>query len=350
MLAPVTHILALANVRRARVLSEKGRVLVRVGQNISANEVIAEAPSRRKHLLLDIRQALGLDHGKFSRKLIARNVGDKLQKGDLIAETGGLFKRVVRAPADSEVIAASGSKVLLEISNSPVKLLAGMSGKVTEVIPDRGAILEANGAFLQGVWGNNQIDMGILFVKAKNPNDEFTKNDLDVTMRGAVVFDGHCSQADALLKAADLHLRGLILGSMTSDLIPVALQLKLPVILLEGFGRLPVNEVAYKILSTNAKRDISLNAAMWNRFTGQRPEVLISLPTQGGLPPETDEFQPGQTVRIQSEPYASRVGVLDEVLLQPIQLPNNLRTRAAAVRLEKNELVTVPLNNLDVLE
>lgn len=350
MLAPVTHIIALANVRRARMLSEKGRVLVRVGQKVGAIDVIAEAPSRREHILLDIRRSLGLDRSKFSRKLIARKVGEKLQEGDLIAEAGGIFKRVVRAPTDCEIIVVSGSKVLLEVSHPPVKMLAGITGEVVEVIPDRGAILEANGALLQGVWGNEQINMGLLFVKAESPDDEFTKDDLDITMRGAVVFDGHCSQVDALRMAAELPLRGLILGSMSSHLVSVARQLEFPLILLEGFGRIPVNNTAYKILTTNAKRDISLNAAMWDRYTGERPEVLISLPAQGGTSPETDEFQPGQLVRIHSEPYTSLVGELDEVLLEPVVLPNGLRTAAATVRLENNELVTVPLNNLDVLE
>ncbi|MCJ7623595.1 MAG: hypothetical protein MUO76_08820, partial [Anaerolineaceae bacterium] len=308
------------------MLSEKGRVLVRVGQKVGANDVIAEAPSRSEHILLDIRRSLGLGRNKFSRNLIGRKVGESLQEGDLIAEAGGIFKRIVRAPSDCEVIAISGSKVLLEVAHTPVKLLAGISGEVVEVIPDRGAILDANGALLQGVWGNQQINMGILFVKAERPDDEFTKDDLDVSMRGAIVFGGHCSQVDALLKAAELPLRGLILGSMTSDLVPVASQLDFPLILLEGFGRLPVNNAAYKILTTNSKREISLNAASWNRHTGERPEALISLPAQGGSSPETGEFQPGQLVRIHSEPYASLVGKLDEVLSEYVVLPNNLRT------------------------
>jgi hypothetical protein len=332
------------------MLSEKGRVLVRVGQKVGAVDIIAEAPSRREHILLDIRRSLGLDRSKFSRELIARKVGEKLQEGDLIAEAGEIIKRVVRAPSDCEIIAVSGGKVLLEVSHTPVKMLAGITGEVMEVIPDRGAILEANGALLQGVWGNKQIDMGILFVKAESPDDEFTKDDLDVTMRGAVVFDGHCSQVDALHMAAELPLRGLILGSMTADLVPIARELDFPLILLEGFGRLPVNNAAYKILTTNVKREISLNATMWDRHTGERPEVLISLPAQGGSPPETAEFQPGQLVRIHSEPYASMVGELNEIHLEPVLLPNNLRTVAATVRLENSELVTVPLNNLDVLE
>ncbi len=36
----------------------------------------------------------------------------------------------------------------------------------------------------------------------------------------------------------------------------------LPVLVLEGFGRRPMTPAAYKLLSTNIKREVSLNAEM----------------------------------------------------------------------------------------
>ena len=43
-----------------------------------------------------------------------------------------------------------------------------------------------------------------------------------------------------------MPLRGLLLGSMTADLQAVAEKMSYPIILIEGFGHLPLNSAAFK--------------------------------------------------------------------------------------------------------
>ncbi len=332
------------------MLSGKGSVLVRVGQKLSAVDVVAEEHPRGSHLLLDVPSALGISRGKFSKNIIVRKVGDRLVEGDIIAEYRKMFNRVLRAPAASEILMISNGVILLEMEEDAVQLKAGFSSTVVEVIPDRGVILEASGALIQGIWGNNRINMGLLTPLADSPSGELAVNRLDISLRGAVGLAGHCRDKAALLAAAELPLQGLILGSMTADLVGTALQLEIPVILLEGFGRIPINQTAYKILSTNAKRDVCLNAAALDRYLGDRPEVLIPLPATADFPPETDVFKYGQTVRVLSRPHLSATGTLEEVIYEPVLLANGLRSRVASVRLENNERVSIPFANLEVLE
>src|SRR5512136_949312 len=104
MLAPVTHILALTNIRRARSLSMPGNVLVRPGQKVSAADVIAQARVPSGHILLDIRRGLGIQSISAAERCIVRQQGDKLEKGDVIAESGGLFARTIRATTDGEIV------------------------------------------------------------------------------------------------------------------------------------------------------------------------------------------------------------------------------------------------------
>ena len=350
MISPITHIKPLACIRRARMLETEGFVRVRVGQKVSAVDVIAEVALGDKHLLLDIRRSLGISRSVNIREVLKHKIGDKLQEGDLIAEFGSMFKRVVTAPAESIIVAVSGGKVLLEMQQTTSRLLSGITGQVIEVFPGRGAVVETNGSLIQGVWGNGRINMGTLLVKAPQQDHEFTKEDLDVSMRGAVVFSGHCSSKEPLQAAADLPLRGLILGSMTSDLIPFVEKLDFPVILLDGFGCMPVNTAAFKVLSTSEKREISLNSARWTRLTGERPEIFIPLPANGQIPVETGSFQPGQRVRVQMPPFSGRIGVIEKIYTEPYQLSNNLREKAAEIRFENQKQVAVPLSNLDMLE
>ena len=113
-------------------------------------------------MILDIRRGLGIPSISAAERCIVRQQGDKLEKGDVIAESGGLFSRIIRAPAEGEIILISDGQVLLQVRSTSLEVKAGLAGTVTELIQDRGAVVETNGALIQGVWGNGRIDSGLL--------------------------------------------------------------------------------------------------------------------------------------------------------------------------------------------
>ena len=350
MLAPVTHILPVTHIQRARRLPSNGRVLVRTTQKVNGTDVIAESHQEGKHVLVNVRRALGLASTKDTESLIERKVGEKIQKGDVIARAGKFLPKVVRSPEDGEIVAINNGQVLLEVDSKVYQLKAGFSGNVIQLLPDRGAIIETHGVLVQGIWGNNQIDQGVMLVLAQTADESLKRDRLDVSMRGAVILGGNCADAEALKMANELPLRGLILGGLEAGLIPLANKLVFPLIVLDGFGPVPMNAAAFKLLSTNEKRDTCLNAAAWNLSSGDRPEIIIPLPVEGNLPKETDDFKPDQEVRIQGAPYTGQIATLVRVRPWLTALPNGLRVPAADVRLESNEVVSIPLANLDVLE
>jgi hypothetical protein len=229
-------------------------------------------------------------------------------------------------------------------------LKAGINGTVVEVMPNRGAMIETAGVLVQGVWGNQRIEQGVLLVVARTPEDEFTTSRIDVSMRGAIVLAGPCVDAQVLHAAVELPLRGLILSSLSADLLPLASSLKMPIIVLEGIGRIPLNAEAYRLLTSNSKRDVCVNAAAFNAMTGERPEVVIPLPSTGELPNDTANFSPGKRVRIFRPPLAGTTGILTAVKPGLTLLPNGLKALAAEIKLENNDIVIMPLANLDVLE
>ena len=349
MLSPVTHILPLTSIRRVRMLPVEGRVLVRSGQTVTANDIIAEAYIQPDHILLDIQSVLGTRHKKGAGQ-IERKSGERVEEGDIIAASRGLFRKEIRAPAKGAIAAMSSGQVWLKVHDTPHQLKAGYAGKVAEVIPDRGVILEVSGVLVQGVWGNTKINIGPLAVAASSPDDKFSPDRLSGSMRHSIVLAGFCNNAKVLKAAQELSIRGLILGSMASDLIPVANHLEIPIILLEGFGRTPINNFAYKLLTTNEKRLASINAAPWNPATGDRPEIVIPLPASGEVAAETDIFKTGQSVRINTPPYNGQVGKLEALLPGMTQLPNGIRTRSATILLENSAQITIPLANMDVIE
>jgi hypothetical protein len=347
MLAPITHFLALSNIRRTRLLPFPGRVLVKAGQKVNAAEVIAETHLPNKHHLLDVRRAFGVS-GIIADSLITRQKGEHLLKGDVVAETGKVFSRVIRAPVDGSIVAISNGQILIEASDAPLQLQAAMPGVIREVIQEQGAVVEVNGVLLQGIWGNGKIDFGLLHLHSTNPEAPLMIEEIDPILRGGVLAGGYCGDSASLQALADSSLRGLILSSIHPDLISLVGKMKFPVIILEGFNRQPFNPAAFNLLISNEKKDVSLNAAAWNQINGERPEIIIPLPDSGMLATEYDEVAPGLTVRIQGAPYANLIGTVLEVYPQTT-LPNGLRCQAAEIRLADKERVLVPISNLEII-
>lgn len=349
MLAPVTHILPLTFIRRSRTLPVPGQLEVRPGQKVNASDVVAVAHIPSGHMSLDIRRSLGIPRASAAERCIIRQQGDRLEKGDIIAEAEGVFSRIVRAPVNGEVVSISGGKVLLRVRTTEIDVRAGFNGMVSELVSDFGAVIETSGSLVQGVWGNGRIDSGLLFWVTQSPDDEFTRQQIDVSMRGAVVLGGHCSDPEALRAAAELPLRGLILASMTAGLIPLASSLNFPILVVDGFGRLPLNACAFDLLKNSEKRDVSINAA-FDQASGERPELVIPLPAEGQVAKDTDYFAPGQLVRIQGMPYTGKVGTIVQLRKGSFTLPNGLKVQAADVNIDGDTRITVPLANLEVIE
>ncbi len=350
MLASITHILPLTTIRRERVLPLPGKIVVRKGQKVSASDPVAEVNLAPEHLLLDLARGLGLPAEEADEHIQCK-VGDLLAEGDIVAGPVGIARRVVRTPKRARVVLLGGGQAMLEVQSQPFELKAGLSGDVIELISDRGVIIETQGALIQGVWGNGKIDFGLMFVLARSPEDILSADQLDVSMRGSIVLAGHCADPDVLKTAQDMPLRGLILGSLSPALLPVANKMPYPIMLLEGFGNIPMNSAAYKLLSTNERREVSVNAEPWDPYTGSRPEVVIPLPTSGNVirPLEAGYFEAEQQVRVISAPYQGKIGTIANLDPGLYMFPNGIRALAAQVHLETGEDAVIPLANLEVL-
>ena len=351
MLAPVTHVLPLTTIRRERLLPVTGHVVVRKGQKVNSADVLAEANLTPQHVLLDVARGLGITT-KRADEHIQRNAGELVSDGDIIAGPVGWTSRVVRAPCSGKVIRTGKGKVLLEIEGPPFQLKAGVPGVVSSLVTDRGAVIETSGALVQGVWGNGGIDYGLLHVLISRPEDVLTVDRLDGSLRGAVILAGFCGEAGVIQAAAELSLRGLILASMAASLVPLATTIPFPIVVLEGFGLLPLNRVAFNLLTLNERREVALNAQPYEPYANIRPEVVIPLPvTNSPLEPQEGAvFSLSKSVRVLRAPSHSQVGTIIALPSSVVLFPSGIRSLAAQVCLENGKEAFFPLANLEVLE
>ncbi len=348
MYAPVIHYLMQTNIRRDRVLPSSGRVLVSPGQKINTLDPVAEAPNPTGHFFMDIRKTLKVD-AETATGLIQRKKGERLAKGDILAETGGTFSRVVRVPSDCMIKEITAGVVIMETRGEPVQVQAGLPGFVRELHVDRGATIESGGALVQGVWGNCRNGEGSLMILCDSPDQELTVQQLESSVQDSIAVAGFCYSGEVIRVAAEMQLRGLILSSINPDLLGLVDNLPFPAMLIEGFGKIPMNPAAFSIFHENEKHDAAISASRWDQSSGERPEVLVPFQSQALEPPEVDEFAPGQNVHIKLPPFSGEVGTILGRNQGLTNLSNGLRAPAAVVRKQNGESITVPLANLELI-
>ncbi|MBA4419841.1 MAG: hypothetical protein C0391_01710 [Anaerolinea sp.] len=327
-----------------------GMVLVTAGQKVNATDVIAETRLANQHLLLDVAQTLGIaPHHTHDYLNVAIN--QVVAKGDVIAGPVGFPPRSLRSPQDGKVVHINDGKILLELESQPYQLQAGLEGVIQKVVPERGAILETYGALVQGMWGNGRIAQGNLKRFAPSTGSELTCDDLEGDLSGSILLSGHISRAETIKCCKEYSIRGLILASLPASLVPLAAQCNFPIIILEGFGKIPMNSAAFKILSANEGKEIAVNASGWERYSDTRPEVIIPLPAtfETNFPLTDAILTPGQSVRINSSTMKGIIGKLIALNKEQAVLANGLKVPVATIHLENGESICVPLANLEVL-
>jgi hypothetical protein len=351
MFLPVTKFLPSILLKRSRLLPSPGRVVARKGQKVNANDIIAEANLTPQHLMLDLSKGLGIPVKKLD-KYLERHVGDRVSEGDVIAGPVGLTHRIVRAPAPGQVVLINSGQVLLELDSPPFELRAGLPGVVAELIPERGALIESSGTLIQGIWGNGQINSGLVRSLLDRPENVLTSDRMDVSFRGAVVISGYCEDEAVLEHAADLPLRGLVLSSLASKLVPLAAELQFPVLVVEGFGLLPWNSVAFNLLSGLDQTEVAINAETWDPVNNQRPELLILEPsTSSATEPEGwTELTVGQHVRVIASSNHGRVGIVSQAYPRLETFPSGMKAQSVKVSFENGNTAMVPVANLEALD
>lgn len=350
MLAPIHHILGLTSIVRERVLPISGNVTVRLQQKVSANDIVAETKWAREHVLLDIARLLNVSP-HVAERLVTCKVNDQLQADAEIAKGKGLFAKSIKTPRAGHVVAVGGGQVLMAVGETKIELRAGIPGTIIQILPSKGVVIQTSGGLIQGVWGNGRIASGSLVNLADTPDAVLTPARLDVSLRGSIILAGMIKDIETLEAATELSVRGLIVSSIYPSLLSKAREMNYPILVTDGFGSLPMNSAAYKLLSTNAKRDVTINAEVYDRYTGAKPEVIIPLPTSTDplTPNETEEFMIGSQIRMRRPPFMGMIGSITTIKHGLTTLPSGLQAQSAEVKLENGETVIAPLVNLEVV-
>ena len=367
---PGLKVLHHAKVEKNRRLPIKGEITKQVGDLLKPEDVVATTVLPGNVQMLKVANVLNIGPADVPDVMLVKE-GDKVEKGQMIAETEGLFgffKSDVKSPIDGTVESISDvtGQVVMREAPIPVEVDAYMSGMVKEIIPDEGVIVEADAAFIQGIFGIGGESRGTMEILVDNREQELTTDLLNESHKGKIVVGGSFVSLETYKKALSLQIAGIVVGGFNYyDLeeilgytLGVAItgseDLVTSLIVTEGFGNIRMGSRTFDLLNKENGKFVSINGATQIRAGVIRPEIVI--PLQKNEIPETAVYQSddrgigeGSLVRIIRAPYFGKMGEVVSLPPELQQMESETMVRVAEVKIDSG-ILNIPRANLEMVE
>ena len=360
-----------AMVRRRRMLSLPGTVLVATGETVRANQAVARAELPGKVYPVNLANQLGVAPDEIHEYLI-KKAGDQVQKDEILAENKPLikwFKTEILSPVTGVVESVSNvtGQVLLREPPRVLELLGYVDGLIVEVIPQQGVVVETNCSLVQGIFGIGGETWGEIVIAVTSPDEVLTPRHLTADMKGKVVVGGSFISSDGLARAKEVGVAGLVIGGIhDKDLrallgydLGVAItgteQVGFTLILTEGFGTIPMAGKTFKLLSAHKGQRASISGATQIRAGVIRPEIIIPKGGAAGRQdavtvPEREGIRIGDQVRIIRDPLFGKIGEVASLPSDLQKIPTESDVRVMEVRFADSSKVMIPRANIELIE
>ncbi len=359
-----------AVLRRERRLPLKGHVTVAAGARVEADTVVARTELPGNVQTVNLAAKLAIDPAKVPESL-ALPLGSRVKSGDVIASGRSLFgllRQKAAAPAGGTLESVSGitGQLILREPPIPVEVNAFVQGRVVDVLPAEGVVVETEGAFVQGIFGVGGETHGAIAVVAASPKDALRAEDLDASHRGKVVVGGSRISYGALMRARavgvaavvvagfdDQDLR-LLLGRDLGVAITGSEDLGITLLLTEGFGAIPMADRTWRLLQSRAGQAASVSGATQIRAGVMRPEIIVPS-AQAQIVRERAAVHTGLEVgtllRVIREPHFGRIGAVVELPPELQALESGSLARVMVVEFaDDGSRAVVPRANVELIE
>ncbi|MFP4456541.1 MAG: hypothetical protein ACLFPS_02685 [Clostridia bacterium] len=304
----------------------------------------------------------------FMKTFMHVREGQDVTYNEILASIDGIASGAIRAPVRGKIerIDTKTGKVIIRRPYSPVNLYGYISGRVKEIIPNYGAVVETPACYIEGVFGVGKENYGELVVLSKSPSQVIEEKDILKEHADKILVCGAGVTQDALMKADAYHVRGIIAGGIKNqDIVDMfgyeissgitgQEEKDITIIATEGFGNVEMLPQTYDLLKSHEGKLTSINGTTQIRAGVIRPEIIIPV-ENAEVAEEVEEdsmIEPkeGMKVRIISEPYYGKWGEVLSNGTQPMTLENGTKQEVVEIKLSDGETVFVGENNLLVYE
>ena len=367
---PGLKVLHETKINKERRLPLKGTVVVENGTTVQPDDIVAKTDLPGNVQMVNVANQLNIDADDVNDAMTV-NVGSEVRKDDMIAETKGLFgmfKSNVTAPVDGtiEVISDTTGQVVIREAPIPVEIDAYMSGRIKEVIPEEGVVIESEGVFIQGIFGIGGESRGDLAVIVKDREEEITEELITSELAGKIVVGGSFISLKAYKKAIQMKVAGVVVGGFNyfdlEDILGYTLgvaitgseDLVTSLILTEGYGKIRMGSQTFDLLKEHHGKFTSVNGATQIRAGVIRPEIVIPLSGDELKGDHKDAYasegiQAGSLVRVIRAPYFGRMGKVVDLPSELRKMESETMVRVAIIEID-GENIEIPRANLEMVE
>ncbi len=358
-------------IKKSRILPLKGEVLVKVGDKVNPDDVVARTHLPGNVVPLNVANKLGIPPEDIEL-VMQKKIGDPIAKGESIALKKSFIKwfsssAVATIDGTLESVSKVTGQVLQRGHPIPVEVKAYLRGEVTEIFPDEGVEVSCQGSFMQGIFGIGGETYGEIKVATPDNSTILTDEFINEDMAGHVIVGGSIVTADAMNKAIKLGVKGIVVGGLDDkDLrdflgydIGVAItgseDIGTTLVISEGFGEIAMARKTFDLFKAHEGEMACINGATQIRAGVIRPEVVIPAETSAseidtGASGEIQGLAVDSPVRVIRHPYFGRLGKVTD-LPSPLQkLESESKARVLEVEFENGERAVIPRANVEMIE
>ncbi|MBT9152457.1 MAG: hypothetical protein DDT35_00677 [Firmicutes bacterium] len=355
-------------VRKRRRLPILGEVTVKLGDVVKPHDIVARTHIPGDPDTVNVANQLGVEGDEIIEFMLKKK-GDKVTKGETIAKRSsffGLFKTSVQSTIEGTVdnVSPVTGVVTLRRPAVPVAIPAYIHGRVIEVTPREGVVVETPAALIQGIFGVGGETQGALVMLAKTNSDILSGEKIKPEHKGKVVVGGSLVTADALRKAASVGAAGIVAGGIIdTDLIEYlghdigvaitgAEDIPITLVLTEGFGQINMADRTFALLKSLDGKMASINGATQIRAGVMRPEIIVPLENLTKAQERNTDagMEAGTPIRIIREPYFGKLATVHTLPPELQVIETGAKVRIMTAKLANGDIVTIPRANVELIE
>jgi hypothetical protein len=357
--------------RVRRVLPIAGEVLVKAGDRVNAEQVVAETFMPGDVTPLNLSNILSIAASEVEGCLV-KSVGDRVEPGDVLARTKGifgLFKNDYRTKVGGilESVSAVTGQIILRGKPMPVQVRAYLTGTVIEVVPHEGVVVEADVSLIQGIFGIGGEAYGPIAVVCRDPSECLDAARITPEHKGKIVIGGGRMTGEAIQQAIKIGASALVSGGIDDHDLKEILGYDLGVavtgserigvtlIITEGFGDIAMAERTFRLLCSRNGAASAVSGATQIRAGVLRPEIAIPIEHVGAASARDEAninstLKLGANVRIIRDPHFGVIGKVAALPHELTTLESGSKARVLEVAVDGKPRIVVPRANVELIE
>lgn len=353
-----------------RLLPISGKVHVKVGDQVQAQDVVAEASIPGDIFPVNLASLMGMSTAAIAQCMLVK-VDDRVEVGDELARSNGIFgffKKgyFSKSAGVLESISKVTGQLILRGEPVPVEVRAYVPGKIVEVKSDQGVVIESSVTYIQGIFGIGGEQYGKVHMACEQADQPLSEDLITPQMRGGVVVGGARMTHQAIQKAISVGVNAVVSGGIDDHDLKNILGYDLGVaitgtekigttlIITEGFGDIAMASRTFELFRSRVGLEASVNGATQIRAGVMRPEIVIPITQDSGGEVFGDGavegfLEPGTSVRMIRDPYFGMIGDVASLPAEPAVLGSGSKARILEVTMEDGQKIIVPRANVEII-